>query len=91
MREIDVSEITSAIKELCIEANHTLSPDMKAALDTAVDTEESPLGKQILGQLKGAVCFQYQCRAVWIRKHIAVTDIGSCCVIRLLQRYHPLF
>ena len=52
MREIDVSEITSAIKELCIEANHTLSPDMKAALDSAVDTEESPLGKQILGQLE---------------------------------------
>ena len=52
MREIDVSEITSAIKELCIEANHTLSPDMKAALDAAVETEESPLGKQILGQLE---------------------------------------
>ena len=52
MREIDVSEITNAIRELCIEANHTLTPDMKEALDRAAVTEESPLGKQILEQLE---------------------------------------
>ncbi len=52
MREIDVTEITNAVKELCIDANHRLAPDMEAALDTAASTEESELGKKILGQLQ---------------------------------------
>ena len=34
MRDIDVKEIISTIKEMCIEANHFLSPDMKNALNT---------------------------------------------------------
>ena len=29
MREVSVSEITKNIREMCIEANHFLSPDMK--------------------------------------------------------------
>ncbi len=52
MREIQVSELTNQIKEMCIEANHFLSSDMKKSLERAVDTEESPLGKQILCQLQ---------------------------------------
>lgn len=52
MREISALKITEAVKELCIEANHFLAPDMKAALDNAEMNEESVLGKQILGQLK---------------------------------------
>ena len=52
MREIKASDITAAIKEMCTEANRTLSPDMKRALNNAADKEESPLGRQILGQLK---------------------------------------
>lgn len=52
MREIEVSVITKEIKEMCIEANYNLSPDMKQALDTAENQEKSPLGKQILNQLK---------------------------------------
>ncbi len=52
MRTIDASEITEAVKNLCIEANHRLSPDMKLALENAKNTEESPLGKQILSQLE---------------------------------------
>lgn len=52
MRTINVSEITQNIKEMCIEANHYLSPDMKRALKDAADTEKSPLGKQILNQLQ---------------------------------------
>lgn len=51
MRQIDVSEITKAVKEMCIEANYTLSPDMCSALKTATEKEESALGKQILNQL----------------------------------------
>ena len=41
MREINVSEITDNIKELCIKANHFLSPDMTKALNCAVAQEES--------------------------------------------------
>lgn len=52
MRTLDVAEITENIKEMCIEANHFLSEDMKCALDKAVDTEEAPLGQQILEQLQ---------------------------------------
>ena len=52
MRTIQVSDITKNIKEMCIEANHFLTPDMKEALENAVQTEESSLGKQILNQLQ---------------------------------------
>jgi len=52
MRTIDVKEITNAIKEMCIEANHFLTDDMVGALCKAKDTEESPLGRSILEQLK---------------------------------------
>ena len=52
MRTINVDKITKNIKEMCIEANHYLSKDMKCAMDQAVSLEESPLGKQILNQLK---------------------------------------
>ena len=52
VRSINVEEITKNIKEMCIEANHYLSPDMDAAMKHAEQTEKSPLGKQILGQLQ---------------------------------------
>lgn len=52
MREINILEITENIKEMCIEANHFLSDDMKAALYECADREEKSLAKQILGQLK---------------------------------------
>jgi fumarate hydratase subunit alpha len=51
MRTIAVEEITKNIKEMCIEANHFLSKDMKCAMGNACESEKSPLGKQILGQL----------------------------------------
>ena len=52
MREVDVNEIIKNIKEMCIEANHFLSKDMKEVYDAAAVEEESPLGRQILGQLQ---------------------------------------
>jgi len=52
MRIIDVKLLTQNIKEMCIEANHYLSKDMEQALCRAAQEEESPLGKQILGQLQ---------------------------------------
>lgn len=52
VRSVNVQEITNHIKEMCIEANHYLSPDMDAAMKQAEEKEKSPLGKQILGQLQ---------------------------------------
>lgn len=52
MRFIEVSEITDNIKEMCIEANHFLTGDMENALEQSCITEESPLGRKVLGQLK---------------------------------------
>ncbi len=52
MRTIDVKSVTQNIKEMCIEANHFLSEDMKAALQNAKEREEAPLGRQILEQLQ---------------------------------------
>lgn len=52
IRTVETSEITKNIKEMCIRANHYLSSDMDAAMKKAVDTEQSSLGKKILGQLQ---------------------------------------
>ena len=52
MRILDVKEVTNAVKEMCIEANYTLSCDMNKALADAVNTEKSDLGKKILNQLQ---------------------------------------
>ena len=51
MREIDAQLLTKNIKEMCIEANHFLTDDMKKVFDNARNNEKSPLGKQILEQL----------------------------------------
>ena len=52
MRSVDVSIVKRNIKEMCIQANHFLSEDMDIAMKNAVETEEAPLGKQILTQLQ---------------------------------------
>ena len=52
LRTVNVKEVTAAIKEMCIEANHFLSEDMAARMKKAVEDEQSPLGKQILTQLQ---------------------------------------
>ena len=51
MRTVQASEITKNIREMCIEANHFLSDDMKKVFDNARKNEKSPLGCQILEQL----------------------------------------
>ena len=52
MKTITCQEITENIREMCIEATHFLSDDMKQALINSTEAEESPLGKQILMQLQ---------------------------------------
>lgn len=52
IRSVQTEEITRTVKEMCIEANHVLSDDMKKVFFDASEKERSPLGRQILGQLK---------------------------------------
>ena len=51
MRTVHVSEITRNIKEMCIEANYTLSEDMRRVFSEAAEREQSPIGKKVFGQL----------------------------------------
>ena len=51
MKTIDVSQITDTIKEMCMEANYSLSEDMVEALKHSEEMEESEVGKKVLGQL----------------------------------------
>ncbi len=52
MKIIHTDEIISNLKEMCMEANLRLSPDMKEIFDRSSEKEESPVGKRVLGQLK---------------------------------------
>lgn len=52
IRTVQTEQIIKNIKEMCIEANHYLSPDMDKAMKAAVETEKSELGKKILNQLQ---------------------------------------
>jgi len=52
IRTVKTEEITKNVKEMCIEANHVLSSDMERVFLKAVDEETSPLGRQVLSQLK---------------------------------------
>lgn len=51
MRTIRTTEITEQIKEMCIEANYFLAPDMKQAIEDAASAEETKIGRHILGKL----------------------------------------
>ena len=51
MRTVQTAEITRQIKEMCIEANYFLSPDMKQAIEEAAGTEDTEMGRHILGEL----------------------------------------
>ena len=52
MRTITTDTIIQNIKEMCIEANYSLTSDVKDKLYQAAEEENSPLGRQILSQLK---------------------------------------
>lgn len=56
IRTIHTDIIIETIKEMCIEANHFLSSDMKQVLKNSIKTEKSELGKKILNQLEENLC-----------------------------------
>ena len=51
MREINTSQITTSIRDLCIQANTHLGEDVLAAFNKAIELEVSPTGKDILEKL----------------------------------------
>ena len=52
MRTLHTDKIKEAVKEMCIEANLTLSPDVEGRICAAEQNETAELGKKILSQLK---------------------------------------
>ncbi|MEO0180864.1 MAG: fumarate hydratase [candidate division WOR-3 bacterium] len=50
MREIPYDQLVNVIAEMCPEACMTLDDEMKGVLQRAIEQEESPLGKRILGR-----------------------------------------
>ena len=51
MREIGADVVTEAVRDLCIAANTRLPEDHLAALHRALEEEESPLGREVIGEL----------------------------------------
>ena len=51
VRKLDVREVTAAVKAMCITANYDLPADVYDALVKAKEAEESPVGREVLGQL----------------------------------------
>jgi fumarate hydratase subunit alpha len=51
VRDLDLGEVTAAVKEMCITANYDLPRDVYDALLQAREAEESPVGREVLGQL----------------------------------------
>lgn len=52
MKVIHVDEVVNTIKEMCMEANYFLTPDMQEALHQAKEKEKNPLGRKIFRQLE---------------------------------------
>ncbi len=51
VRDLDVRAVTEAVKTMCITANYDLPQDVYDALVRAREAEESPVGREVLGQL----------------------------------------
>ncbi len=51
MREVNVAEITSALAQLCMDANFNLGEDVLNSFKTALEQETSPTGKIVLQEL----------------------------------------
>ena len=51
MREVEAGTIAAAVRDLCIQANTELPESHLSALRRALDEEESPLGREVIGRL----------------------------------------
>lgn len=85
VRAIDPQSVTDAVRELCIRANTTLTPDIDAALEAALQAESSPAARSCLDACRKnlalasreglAVCQDTGMAVVFVRLgHRAVID-----------------
>lgn len=51
MREISAAAIRKTVKDLFLQANYTISPEILSALQARLETEESPTGREVLRQI----------------------------------------
>ena len=51
MKRIHYNDIVEKVRDMCIEANYSLSKDVIAAYEKALETEKSPLGTIVLNQI----------------------------------------
>jgi fumarate hydratase subunit alpha len=52
MREISIDEIIPRIRDLCMDANYNLGQDVLDAFDRGIKSDESPVAKEVLKELK---------------------------------------
>ncbi len=52
MREISTNEIIPVVRDLCMNANYNLGQDVLDAFDRGIESDESPVAKEILKELK---------------------------------------
>ena len=52
MREVTFQQLSDAVRELCIQANTILPQDLRVAICKAMETEQSGVGRAILGDLR---------------------------------------
>ncbi len=52
VRKIEVSQVTEAVRDMCIAANYSLSADMQESLKKAQKDENSALGREVLSKLE---------------------------------------
>ena len=71
MKVIHVDKVVHTIKEMCMEANYFLSPDMQEALHQAKEKEKNPLGVKIFRQLE---------------ENLNIGQVGGAKALRLYQR-----
>ena len=60
MREIRFDDIVTAVRDACIRANTVLPDDLCGAIRSAAESEESPVGRAILGDLEENFTFAAQ-------------------------------
>src|SRR3990172_5880397 len=51
MRRVNLNDIVDKVRDMCMDANYNLSPDVTAAYEKALETEKSPLGQEVLRQI----------------------------------------
>lgn len=83
LKELRAEQITSAVRELCIEANYQLPPDVTACIRACRERESWPVAKEILGNILDNV------QAAAGGDYPLCQDTGLACVfIRLGQDVH---